>query len=360
MQCEANFVRALFCQTKCMAAKPSPTKSDPASSPTRGGFCHAVERLPQPRRTGNEAKDRENADRHKLFLQMTQGLIDEPDDIIPVYTTWQGRKCIHEEKSSDDVFDKISTLGKLEPSFQIFFISQRTSVLVTVITALKGKEDDNLPRLITFETGIACAIRLPVEVKIREVMLSVLTEQAEHMGNRLQRLASSGLLNIATGELDWRKRVNTLVFRENLLTTIIHIGGDSADIPDSFKYTKQAAMINSNWSDAEAMLVQEPYDPKAIHTFFDADNGPNALRTIIPGKEHSKMWVGMCKRHHETYQQAKGALSTTQITAESMDVLHQMQTDKNKNKGSQITAECTGEDCSQEAEDVGAVCKQSS
>ena len=107
---------------------------------------------------------------------------------------------------------------------------------------------------------------------------------------------------------------------------------DFADIPDSFKYTTQAAMIKSNWSDAEAMLVQEPYDPKAIHTFFDADNGPNALRTIIPGKEHSKMWVGMCKRHHETYQQAKGAFSTTQITAESMDVLHQMQTDKNKKR----------------------------
>ena len=229
-----------------------------------------------------------------------------------------------------------------------------------MITALKGKEDDNLPRLITFETGIAGGLRLPPEVKIGEVMLNVLTEQAEHAGNRLQRLASSGLLNIATVELDWRKGVYTLVFMDRLLTTIIHIGGDSADIPDSFKYTKQVAMIKSNWSDAEAMLVQEPYDPKAIHTFFDADNGPNALMTIIPGKEHSKMWLGVCKRHHETYQQAKGALCTTQITAESMDFLHHMQTDKNKQKGSPITAECTGEDCSQEAEDVGVVCKQSS
>ena len=69
---------------------------------------------------------------------MTQGVLDEPDGIIPVYTIWQGRKVKHEEKSSDEVFDKISHLAKFEVPFQVFFISQRTSVMVTVITALTG------------------------------------------------------------------------------------------------------------------------------------------------------------------------------------------------------------------------------
>ena len=108
------------------------------------------------------------------------------------------------------------------------------------------------------------------------------------MGNRLQRLASPGLLNVATGELDWKKGVYTLVFREGLLTTIIHIGGDACEVPGSFKYTKQAA-IKSNWSDTEALLVQDSNDPKAISTFFDSDKGPNNLRTIVPWRDHSKM-----------------------------------------------------------------------
>ena len=229
-------------------------------------------------------------DRHNLFQRMVQGLIDDPDDIISVYTTWQGKKSDKDEdKSTDDCFAKTSTLGRLEVPFQVFFISKRTTVMVGAITALKGKEDENLSRLITFEAGISGGIRIPPECKIKEVMLKVLVDQGELFGNRLQRLATSGLLNVATGELDWRKGVYTLVFRDGLLTNVIHIGGDSAEIPDSFKYTKLAA-IKANWSDAEAMLLQEPYDPKAIHSFFDLDKGPNALKTIVPGKECSKLW----------------------------------------------------------------------
>ena len=111
-------------------SKSTPTK-DTSGGGSKKGFCHAVERLPTPKTCGNESKDREVMDRHNLFQRMVQGLIDDLDDIISAYTAWQGKKSDKDDdKSSDDCFVKISTLGRLEVPFQVFFISQRTTVMV--------------------------------------------------------------------------------------------------------------------------------------------------------------------------------------------------------------------------------------
>ena len=107
---------------------------------------------------------------------------------------------------------------------------------------------------------------------VKVVARTVLKDRHTECGYRARWLLSRAIVTPGARMLNWDKGVYTVVWEDDdsVAKKAVHIGGDSARIPEDWMWTRSAKVVN-NFSDWDAALVNERGRMLPIHSLFEPD-----------------------------------------------------------------------------------------
>ena len=142
--------------------------------------------------------------------------------------------------------------------------------------------------------------RIPISAMNQKVMRKLLTMRANEVGNRMQLLYRPMFCG---DECEFFSPLFDLNFKGGRLSSIMHISGDVAVIPELVVITLDWALVLS-YSDGQAKLE---YQPRVfyIKTFFGPDAGPNRhrLNPGSPGQDSLNMCADQALKTVEFVQE---------------------------------------------------------
>ena len=266
------------------ASSASSTPSPSKGSPSKAAKHPAVLRLPLPEKSGNINEDEDRSAQHALLLELVQGCLDDRSHIMPLYNKFRERlqqntvgaagvKMAHNEQ-----FNKISTLGALYTTETAFCVSFLVSIgdlsasdITKACTAVAGAG----LQLLEFAVSMRDDLKLPQQMKIKDVCLRAFNYRNKALANRLSNFKSGGGLN-SDGSLNWENGVYKIYCEQDILATIEHVtSGTSIDIKEHQLSTSY--ILESNWSDMRARFKRAPLPPVYVHTLFPPKTGPHKI-----------------------------------------------------------------------------------
>eukprot|EP00974_Lingulodinium_polyedra_P094576 9166993-Lingulodinium_polyedra.AAC.1 len=230
------------------------TGEAPSSSRLRGSKHVAVLRLPGPEKTGNMNLDEDRAAAHALLLELVQGCLDDRSHIMPLYNKYRERVMAsngagsHVPISYMEQFNKVSTLGALyrdEPAFCVAFLVSVGDLTANDITTACDAVSSAALQLLEFCVAMKDDLKLPQELKIKDVALRAFHQRNSILESRLSGFKAAGGIR-ADGSLNWEKGVYKIETSEQIINTITHVSsGHWLDVSDhvlSITYS-----LEQNW-----------------------------------------------------------------------------------------------------------------
>ncbi len=273
--------------------------------------------LPAIKKTGNYAVDSEQERAKEELAGIINGCIRDTRHISPLFAMLQKRIKSYEVTVGLDMFEAISTLGKLPMDFIVQYLEQVSDLSVTDIVKTLSFDSDIPLHLLLFDQQLPASFKLPRECRLREVMSSMLMWRSKMVGSRLAKIKHAGGL-LDSGKISWKKvGCYSLLFEGDKLSQVLHISGEVASV-------SQPAIVHTDWqlfdnySDVLANVVKEPLPPFKLSIFFDEKKrqGPFGVQAVNP-----KQYGEKAKDYEKEYTEKRSVQShvvTQSVTADAL------------------------------------------
>lgn len=288
-----------------VADAPRPAQLAPPSAPaatpekrTSQKTHPYAERLPPPRKTGDELVDCDSTARHDMLKQIVSECLDDDSHVPLLFSTL--RKRITAQHQTDGVessqrFKALTTFKSIEQEWLVEWIVSRSDLIVTDLVGARTHDQDAVPILASWMTQLPLMMKLPSDLFIKVVMKRLLDDRDQKCGHRAQTFKSRGGLK-PDGSLNLLQMSYRPDFTaDGHLTKLTHCSGASIDVSDTMITSRW--VLADNYSDYNSAFKKDPMPlVKAFLFFKQSGIGPCAQQPISSSGKEFKALV----MHHYT------------------------------------------------------------
>lgn len=253
-----------------MVASPATPAKHSSATPDKKQFYDTI-RVPIPEKVGNETVDSDTQARHKLLLELVEGLIADRTMVLPLYNKYvelnKSRSKIEQHDTGS--FDRISTVGKTAPEFAMSHLARVSDLSVADLLAIKKVDEDGPMQLLVYDTQLNDKLRLAKQCAVRDFWGWYLLKRSSMCGSRLASFKRDGGVTPAFG-LNWTQGAYILEFDETkFLVKVTHRrSGHFVAVDKTKMMINQSWLLTANWSDWDAALQCKPMPAIRLHTLW--------------------------------------------------------------------------------------------
>mmetsp|Transcript_170336 Transcript_170336/g.540989 ORF Transcript_170336/g.540989 Transcript_170336/m.540989 type:complete len:351 (-) Transcript_170336:85-1137(-) len=262
--------------------------------------------------TGNVEKDSDSTAKHNILKNMIRGCLRDQSFILPMLSAYEEheKKIIQDRAISakrDEKFQRTSTFGKLDESFAITFVVQRSDLTSKDLSEAVKHDPETLVELVEFETQLAPSIKMLDKLQVIEVCPPFMAARGDANGVPLRDFKHSGGL-LPSGQVNWRRGAYTLIFTDKKLTALTFRNGDQVVVGGESGVNDDWVLIR-NCSDWRCAMERKPFPEIKLPLFFEKDKtGPYRLAKHLStrAREYSQA-VDAAYNAWDAAQKANGA-----------------------------------------------------
>jgi hypothetical protein len=238
--------------------------SIPSSSCDNQPLSALAKKIPQIKRSGDLGIDTRKAIERDAMVRIVDKLSKYPAYILPMHGVMMSQDfCSESSASQQEWTGNYKCVGKLPKGWIAEFLLARACELglqeklnTEVLQKVEGNSSHGLWFLFCFDMQMNQHISFPSPCHDKFVASQAFKERGVLVGNRLRKLVEGGIKS--DGSLDFSTGgCFTLQFDDNKCTTVTHVNGEVAVVPEHVVITKKFT-LHDNFLDTLARVELSP------------------------------------------------------------------------------------------------------
>ena len=282
-----------------------------------------AERLPPPRKTGDELIDGDAHTRYDMFKQIVTECIEDDSHVPALFSCL--RKRMQAQSQADGVessqrFKVLTTFRSIEAEWLCEWVSSVSDLSVMDLVTARRFDGDAVLFLASFATQIPLRLNMPPECFVKGVLKRLLDSRTALLGRRLSVFKASGGIK-SDGSLNLLQLAYRPVFdSDDRLTSLLHCSGKEVAVPEAL--ISKSWVLVDNYSDWNAHFRKDPMPPVKCHLFYkgSAAAGPYCVPALTAS---SKVFKDSVRQHHDDWTAAR--LVETGVTANHLAAVELIQ-----------------------------------
>ena len=234
------------------------------------------------KKVGDDKIDQDNDALHGLALKVVNALLKDLRHAPALWNTLEQREKAETGQlgaDKSDIVGGLCTLKDVPEPFAISWLAKRSDMTSSELVVAKGKNDQVLIDLMSYETQMPKGMQLGENCQIKPVLSRVLDALGDRAGHRLAHFKRDGGLG-DQGEVKLSMLSYRTLLKGDGSLWIKHVASDVEKTVEDSGVTKSHRLVD-NCLDHAAAFSKPPHPPiKLALSFKQSKDGPHELKAL--------------------------------------------------------------------------------